>query len=190
MTPAFSDYRRNHILNSLSQADLALLSPSLKVVALKQGMVLKEIGDEVEHAYFPHNGVVASRITAVAFCKPVTASHALFSMIVNYNETFLTQVQATAACNALHRLDARLARCILRTRDRVDGDDLPLTQDLLSEMLGVRRSSVSETAGDLQGRGVIRYSRGKMVIIDRPALEEVACECYAMIKNRSALAVS
>jgi CRP-like cAMP-binding protein len=130
--------------------------------------------------------LVASRIAAVPFRRAVQASPALRDMIVRYNDALLGQVQITAACNALHPIQKRLARWILQTRDRIDSDLVPLTQELLSEMLGVRRSSVSEIAGRLQATGLIHYSRGTIEIANRAGLEAVACECYALIRDQPA----
>lgn len=129
--------------------------------------------------------LVASQIAAASFRKAVQASDPLRNLIVRYNEVLLGQVQVTAACNALHSIHARLARWILQTRDKVEGDTIPLTQELLSEMLGVRRSSVSEVAGQLQTAELIRYSRGNIEIINRTALEEASCECYVTIKKQA-----
>jgi CRP-like cAMP-binding protein len=82
----------------------------------------------------------------------------------------------------LHPVEERLARWLLMTHDRVDGDDLLLTQQILSEMLGVRRASVSVTAGALQRAGLIRYSRGRVTVRDRAGLEAAACECYRVVR--------
>jgi CRP-like cAMP-binding protein len=128
--------------------------------------------------------VVASRIAAAPFRRAVQASDALRDMIVSYNDVLLGQVQITAACNALHPIQRRLARWILQTRDRIDTDIVPLTQELLSEMLGVRRSSVSEIAKKLQTSGLIRYSRGSIEILKREALEAAACECYSLVSGK------
>jgi CRP-like cAMP-binding protein len=130
--------------------------------------------------------LIASRISAPHYRKLVQASDELRDLIVRYNEVLLAQVQMTAACNAVHSLEARLARWILQTDDRVDEAALPLTHELLAQMLGVRRSSVSEIAGKLQSASTITYSRGKVFIQDRPGLERIACECYQTIAERSA----
>jgi CRP-like cAMP-binding protein len=130
--------------------------------------------------------LLAARISAAPFRRAVQASPTLRDMIVSYNDILLGQVQVTAACNALHAIPKRLARWILQTRDRIDSDTVPLTQELLSEMLGVRRSSVSEIAKRLQMAGLIQYSRGSIEIVDRPALEAAACECYGVISGKSA----
>jgi CRP-like cAMP-binding protein len=129
--------------------------------------------------------LVASRISAAPFRRVVQDSPALRDMIVRYNDVLLGQVQITAACNALHPIPKRLARWILQTRDRIDTDMVPLTQELLSEMLAVRRSSVSEIAKRLQTTGLIKYSRGTIEIVDRKALEAAACECYKLIAAKS-----
>jgi CRP-like cAMP-binding protein len=133
--------------------------------------------------------LVASCIAAAQFRKLLQASDPLRNLAMRANEMLLGQVQMTAACNALHPIQARLARWILQSRDRVDDNLIPLTQELLSEMLGVRRSSVSEVASALQAAGFIRYSRGTIEIIDRKALEGAACECYGTIRRQTELAL-
>lgn len=131
--------------------------------------------------------LIASRISAVHFRQLVQADDAFRDLVVRYNEALLSQVQMTAACNAVHSLDERLSRWILQTHDRVDDEEVPLTHELLSEMLGVRRSSVTEIANKLRAAGLITYGRGKIVIVDREGLERYACECYHTIAENSAL---
>jgi CRP-like cAMP-binding protein len=130
--------------------------------------------------------MIGAQIAAAPFRKAVQQSNELRDLIVKYNQVLLAQVQTTAACNALHHVEERLSRWILQTRDRTDTDRIPLTQEFLSEMLGVRRTSVSEVAHKLQTAGLIRYSRGMIEIVDRPALERRACECYAGIREKAA----
>ncbi len=130
--------------------------------------------------------LVASRIGAVAFRKAVQTGTALRDMIVASNQALLAQVQATAACNALHDVDKRLCRWILQTRDRSETDVIRLTQEFLSEMLGVSRNTVGEVARRLQDSGVISYSRGIIEILNRKALEKASCECYGIIVKRTA----
>src|ERR1700704_6603021 len=130
--------------------------------------------------------MVGSQIASAPFRKMVQESIALRDLVIKYNEVLLAQVQTTAACNALHHVEARLSRWILQTRDRTETDRVPLTQEFLSEMLGVRRTSVSEVAHKLQMDGLIRYSRGLIEIVDRLALERRACECYAGIREKAA----
>jgi len=94
-----------------------------------------------------------------------------------------SQVQQSVACNALHSLEARLCRWLLQAHDCVDGDIIPLTQEFLGQMLGVRRATVTIAARLLQSAGAIHYRRGIIQIIDRPALEGIACECYALFRH-------
>src|SRR5262249_37534921 len=91
--------------------------------------------------------------------------------------------RSSVACNALHALEARLCRWSLQTHDCVDGDAIPLTQEFLGQMLGVRRTTVTIAARLLQSAGLIRYRRGLIHIVDRAALEEISCECYAVVRH-------
>jgi CRP-like cAMP-binding protein len=102
-------------------------------------------------------------------------------MAIRANDALLAQVQITAACNAPHTLDARLSRWIFQSSDRTTGIEFPLTQELLSQMLGVTRSSVNEVASKLQAAGFIHYTRGTIEILDRSSLEGAACECYGTL---------
>ena len=128
--------------------------------------------------------LVASCISIVHFHAALQKSDALRNLIASYNEVLLAQVQQTAACNALHPMECRLARWLLQTRDRIDTDVLPLTQEFLSQMLGVRRSTVTLVARQLKQAGVIQTRRGRIVIVDRKGLEDVACECYAIVRDQ------
>ncbi|HUQ87028.1 MAG TPA: Crp/Fnr family transcriptional regulator [Vicinamibacterales bacterium] len=96
----------------------------------------------------------------------------------------MATVAQTAACNRAHTLEERMARWLLLTRDRMDDDEFPLTQEFLSHMLGVRRPTVSLGGATLQKAGLIRYSRGHITIVDRKGLEQVSCECYSAIRDR------
>ena len=127
---------------------------------------------------------IASRISSREFRNAVQASASLRDLMVAYNEVLLAQVQQTAACNALHAMDARLARWLLQTRDRTDSDTLPLTQEFLSEMLGVQRTTVNLVINQLEETGVVQHRRGRIEIVDRKGLEDVACECYAIVRTQ------
>jgi CRP-like cAMP-binding protein len=128
--------------------------------------------------------LVAARISASHFRAAVGRSDRLKLLTAAYNEVLLAQVQQTAACNALHAIEARLARWLLQTRDRVDADMLPLTQEFLSQMLGVQRTTVNLAARQLQGAGTIILRRGRIIITDREGLEELSCECYAVVRDQ------
>lgn len=114
-------------------------------------------------------------------------SPALHSLLIRHEQTVYAQALQTAACNATHNVEARLARWLLRARDLAGGDALPFTQEFLAEMLGVRRTSVSVTAHTLQQAGLIRYSRGNIQITDLEGLQETACECYETIQKHYSL---
>ena len=108
-------------------------------------------------------------------------------LLLRYALALFDQAAQHAACNRLHSLEERCARWLLMTHDRVDGDVMPLKQQFLAEMLGVHRPAVTLAAGALQKAGVIRYTRGKVTVIDRPALERASCECYRIIARRAEL---
>jgi CRP-like cAMP-binding protein len=128
----------------------------------------------------------ASKIAAAPFRKAVTASDALRDICVRYNEVLLTQARITAACNALHHIEERFCRWLLQSADRAGSDTVALTQELLAEMLGVRRTSVTDVAGRMQDKGIITYSRGVIRILDREALGRLSCECYENLIEQEA----
>jgi CRP-like cAMP-binding protein len=124
----------------------------------------------------------ALRISAPQFRKAVSASKGLTALCISESEMLLAQARITAACNALHKIEARFARWLLQTSVITDSDIITLTQEFLSEMLGVRRTSVTEVASKLQSAGIISYSRGVIRIIDRHALEAASCECFQTLQ--------
>lgn len=105
--------------------------------------------------------------------------------LVRFSQLMTMQVQQIATCNRLHEVDARLARWLLMTADRVGSDALPVTQELLAQMLGSTRSTVTISAGSLQKAGLIAYTRGKVSILDRNSLEAAACDCYGSIEQQT-----
>jgi len=127
----------------------------------------------------------ASRMPAARFHAAAQESAAIRELAVRYNDLLIAQIQQSVACNALHTLEARLCRWLLQTHDCVGGDTIPLTQEFLGQMLGVRRTSVTLAARLLQSAGLIRYRRGHIQVVDRAALEDAACECYAAIQEHT-----
>ena len=103
--------------------------------------------------------------------------------ILRYSQALLAQIAQTAVCNRHHTVDQQLCRWVLLSLDRLPSNKLIMTQQLIANMLGVRREGVTEAAGKLQKAGVIRYSRGRIAVIDRPRLEELACECYSVVRR-------
>jgi len=196
--------------------------PDLEVVALHQDVALSQAGEQIQHVYFPHSGVVslminmangktvataaigreggvgllsvlgpspsatsamvhaagvASRIPASQFYAAFNRSAAIRRLVQTHVRTLLIQLKHGAACNALHPVEARLARWLLHFRDRGDHDVLPLTQEALSEILGVRRTTVTLLMRNLRASGAIRSDRRGHIEIDQSRLAAVACEC-------------
>jgi CRP-like cAMP-binding protein len=220
--------RSNRFLATLPPHDFSVLAPHLRTIALERGVILQDVGEEIERVYFLHSGMVslvavmpsgatvetatigragvigataglgarcafaraivqlpgtAVWLSAHRFRQAADQSPAIRDLVVRYNELLFFRVQQSVACNALHPLEARLARWLLQADDCVDGNSIPLTQELLGQMLGVRRTTVTIAAKLLQGAGMIRYRRGLIQIINRPALEGIACECYALLSH-------
>jgi CRP-like cAMP-binding protein len=109
----------------------------------------------------------------------------MLHLLLRYTQSLITQMAQTAVCNRHHALEQQLCRWLLLSLDRLDSNELHMTQELIANMLGVRREGVTEAAGRLQKQGVIRYSRGKITVVDREKLEALSCECYAVVKKES-----
>jgi CRP-like cAMP-binding protein len=131
--------------------------------------------------------IVAASMTSVQFRRAASNSKAIYHLCIDSNEMLLTQARVTAACNALHTVEARFCRWLLQTREVSGSNTITLTQEFLSEMLGVRRTSVSEVASKLQGAGIISYARGIIRITDLAALEQRSCECLDTLREQEAL---
>ena len=127
----------------------------------------------------------AMRMKATAFRKECENGGFLPRLLLRYAHSRLTQIGQGAACNRFHPIDARLARWLLMTRDRMGTDQFRLTQEFLSNMLGVRREGVNKAAGALQTEKLVSYSRGHIKVLDRKGLEAVSCVCYGLIKAES-----
>lgn len=127
--------------------------------------------------------MAAATISASRFRKAASDHDAIRNLCIRYNEVLLLQARVTAACNVLHVVEARFCRWLLQSADRAGSDTVKLTQDFMSEMLGVQRTSVNDVAMKVQAAGVIEYARGVIRIRDRGALEKLACECYDRLKS-------
>ena len=125
----------------------------------------------------------ASRISASALHDAWVRSAALRDLVDRHNEALFGHTIQSVACNALHGVEARFCRWLLSCRDRIDSDTISLTQEFLADMLGVQRTTVTAAAGALQSKGLIRYRRGVVDILDRPGLEAAACECYGAVRR-------
>jgi hypothetical protein len=104
-------------------------------------------------------------------------------LALRYTQALITQMAQTAVCNRHHSVDQQLCRWLLLSLDRLQSNELTMTQELIANMLGVRREGVTEAAGKLQAAGLIHYKRGKITVLDRPKLERRACECYEVVKK-------
>ncbi|MFN6463020.1 MAG: Crp/Fnr family transcriptional regulator [Nostoc sp. DedVER02] len=125
----------------------------------------------------------AMQIDANIFRSEFNRGGAIQSVLLRYVQAVYTQIAQGSACNRLHRLEARLARWLLTVSDRLESDEFLLTQEFISQMLGVRRAGVTEAANILSEAGIITYHRGQINILNREALKKTSCECYHVIEN-------
>ena len=136
----------------------------------------------------PSRAVVQSagigyRLRASLMMQEFNRAGPVLHLLLRYTQALITQMAQTAVCNRHHSLDQQLCRWLLLSLDRLKSNDLMMTQELIANMLGVRREGVTEAAGQLQDAGLIRYRRGHITVLDRPGLEKRTCECYAVVKN-------
>jgi len=136
----------------------------------------------------PSRAVVQSagrgyRLSSPAIKEAFNRNGPVMHLMLRYTQALITQMAQTAVCNRHHSLDKQLCRWLLLSLDRLQGNDLVMTQELIANMLGVRREGVTEAALKLQAAGLIRYRRGHITVLDRPGLERRTCECYAVVKK-------
>ena len=128
----------------------------------------------------------AAKMSRAAYTRALESMPAFRALMYDYVEAFLEQVMVSVACNGAHSLTERLARWLLMMRDRGDDDTLLITQDILAEMLGAQRPSITNAARELQGAGLIERGRRQVTIIDRQGLTKASCECYQLVRERIA----
>jgi CRP-like cAMP-binding protein len=196
------DFGQGVVLYDAGQDVDHVFFPERGVISL---LTVMEDGDAVETAAVGPEGLVGAACGPLANPSPTRAvvqapgavaqmdagrfgaalkqSPSLRAALSRFTEALFAQVQQSAACNARHRLEERLARWLVTFHDRTDGDDLPITQEHLSEMLGVRRATVSDVGATLERRGLIRRARGRITVLDREGLEQAACECYGAVRG-------
>jgi CRP-like cAMP-binding protein len=136
----------------------------------------------------PSRAVVQSaghgfRLKADLMMQEFNRAGPVLHLLLRYTQALITQMAQTAVCNRHHSLDQQLCRWLLLSLDRLPSDELVMTQELIANMLGVRREGVTEAAGHLQQAGLIHYRRGRITVLDRKRLEQRACECYAVVKK-------
>jgi CRP-like cAMP-binding protein len=128
----------------------------------------------------------AAKMSRAAYTRALGSMPSFRALMYDYVEAFLEQVMVSVACNGAHSLTERLARWLLMMRDRGDEDALPITQDILAEMLGVQRPSVTNAARELERAGLIERGRRQVTILERPGLIKASCECYQLVRERTA----
>ena len=136
----------------------------------------------------PSRAVVQSagygyRLKAQLLKQEFNRAGPMMHLLLRYTQALIAQMAQTAVCNRHHSVDQQLCRWLLLSLDRLSTDELTMTQELIANMLGVRREGVTEAAGNLQRAGVIRYSRGRITVLERLRLEQAVCECYAVVKK-------
>jgi CRP-like cAMP-binding protein len=137
----------------------------------------------------PHQVLVqvpgtALKIKSAALRREFKGGGRLHDSVLRFTHALFTQASQTALCNRLHSVEERLARWLLTVHDRIESDEFPLTHDFMARMLGANRATVSLTAATIQQAGYIRYTRGKLTILDREGLEDTSCDCYGIVKKR------
>jgi CRP-like cAMP-binding protein len=123
------------------------------------------------------------RLKASLLMQEFNRGGPVLHLLLRYTQALITQMAQTAVCNRHHELDQQMCRWLLLTLDRLPSNELVMTQELLSNILGVRRASITDIAGQLQRDGLIRYERGRISVLDRPGIERRTCECYEVVKK-------
>ncbi len=224
----FKDFKNNHLLAALPEAEWKRWAPSLERVQMPLGEVLYEPGIVLSYVYFPITAIVSllyvmengasaeiavvgneglvgislfmggestpsravvqsagvgCRLKSQLMKEEFSKSGPVLHLLLRYTQALITQMAQTAVCNRHHSLDQQLCRWLLLSLDRLKGDELVMTQELIANMLGVRREGVTEGALKLQKEGLIQYARGRITVLDRTGLEKRTCECYAVVKR-------
>lgn len=138
----------------------------------------------------PNRAVVQSacgayRLAAKDLNEEFAGRGPLQRVLLRFSQALITQISQTAVCNLHHNVEQRLCRWLLLSLDRLPENELRMTQELIANMLGLRRTGVTEAAGKLAERGLIRYSRGRITVLDRPGIEKLSCECYAVVRKET-----
>ena len=169
-----------YVMESGASAEIAVVgNEGLVGISLFMG------GDSTPSRAVVQSAGQGHRLAAAAMQQEFDRAGAAMHLLLRYTQALITQMAQTAACNRHHSLDQQLCRWLLLSLDRLQGNELKMMQELIANMLGVRREGVTEAAGKLQAEGLIHYSRGKITVLDRPKLEARVCECYAVVKRES-----
>jgi CRP-like cAMP-binding protein len=169
-----------YVLNSGASAEIAVVGNDGAV-----GVSLFMGGETTPSRAVVQSAGSAYRLSRARLKQEFSRHGQLLHVLLRYTQALITQMAQTAVCNRHHALDQQLCRWLLLSLDRLDSDEIRVTQELIASMIGVRREGVTEAAGRLQKLGVIRYSRGKIKVLDRTRLEALSCECYSVVKAES-----
>jgi CRP-like cAMP-binding protein len=169
-----------HVLNDGASAEIAVVgNDGLIGIALLMG------GDTTPSRALVQSAGFSYRLPSGALKAEFNQGGSLHVLLLRYTQALLTQMAQTAVCNRHHSLDQQLCRWLLLSLDRLASNELVMTQELIANMLGVRREGVNEGAGKLQKLGVLRYRHGRITVLDRPKLEEMCCECYSVVRKET-----
>jgi CRP-like cAMP-binding protein len=167
-----------HVMENGSSAEIAVVgNEGIVGIALLMG------GESTPSRAVVQSAGSGYRMRAEAIRKECERSSGVLPLMLRYTQALMTQMAQTAACNRHHALDQQLCRWLLMSLDRLQSDELVMTQELIANMLGVRREGVTEAALKLQAAGLIRYARGHIWVLDRAGLEKRTCECYAVVRS-------
>jgi CRP-like cAMP-binding protein len=169
-----------HVTESGASAGISVVGNEGMVgVALFMG------GESTPSRAIVQSGGLAYRLHAHKFKEEFNRHTDLLVLLLLYTQSLITQIAQTAVCNRHHSIDQQLCRWLLLSLDRLPDNHIAMTQELIANVLGVRREGVTEAAGKLQRLGVIEYSRGRITVLDRTQLEQLSCECYAVVKKET-----
>lgn len=169
-----------YVLDSGASAEIAIVgNEGVLGVALFMG------GETTTNRAIVQSSGVAYRLSGSRLKREFARHTSLLHILLRYTQALITQMAQTAVCNRHHSVDQQLCRWLLLSLDRLNSNKLTMTQELIANMLGVRREGVTEAAGKLQKLGAIRYSRGTITVLDRRQLESSCCECYAVVKHET-----
>jgi CRP-like cAMP-binding protein len=167
-----------YVMENGSSAEIAVVgNEGLVGISLFMG------GDSTPSRAVVQSAGAGFRLKAALMKAEFDRAGPVMHLLLRYTQALITQMAQTAVCNRHHSLDQQLCRWLLLSLDRLVGNELVMTQELIANMLGVRREGVTEAALKLQSAGLIRYARGRITVLDRPALEGRTCECYAVVKR-------
>jgi CRP-like cAMP-binding protein len=169
-----------HVLENGASAEIALVGNEGAI-----GLALFMGGETTPSEAIVQSAGVAYGLPRRVLKQEFGRHGELLHLLLRYTQSLITQMAQTAVCNRHHSVDQQLCRWLLLSLDRLRGNRLKMTQELIANMLGVRREGVTTAAGKLQKLGVIRYSRGQITVLDRPQLEALSCECYAVVKKET-----